>query len=77
MILRFKLKALCKASLSYTSNPFCSGYFENMVLLFAQVGLDCDPPIFGFLPHLEWQALTTMPSFFLLRWGLENFFFFA
>jgi hypothetical protein len=36
--------------LSIAFSPFCSGYFENSVLLFSQAGLDLDPPILYFLP---------------------------
>jgi hypothetical protein len=35
--------------LRYNHSPFCSGYFGHRVLLFAQVSLDPDPPILGFL----------------------------
>jgi hypothetical protein len=31
--------------LSYTSSPFHSGYFRDMVSLFAWADLDCNPPI--------------------------------
>jgi hypothetical protein len=50
--------------LSHSSSPFCSGYFGDRVLLFAQTGLDCDPPILGFPQLLEWQVHATTPSFF-------------
>jgi hypothetical protein len=30
--------------------PFCSGYFGDMVLLFAQASLDSDPTILHFPP---------------------------
>jgi hypothetical protein len=39
-------------SLSHSTNPFCSGYSGDMVLLFAQAGLGCDSPILGFLQLL-------------------------
>jgi hypothetical protein len=35
--------------LSHASSPFCSSYFGDRVSLFAQVGLDSDPPILWFL----------------------------
>jgi hypothetical protein len=35
-------------NLSHTSNPFCSGYFGDSGLDFAQAGLDRDPPILDF-----------------------------
>jgi hypothetical protein len=60
--------------LSHTSGLFCSGYFGDRVSLLAQVSLDRDPPILCFLLLLGWQAQTTTPSFFLLRWGLAIFF---
>jgi hypothetical protein len=34
--------------LSHVSSSFCSGYFEDRVLLFAQAGLDLDPHILSF-----------------------------
>jgi hypothetical protein len=36
---------------------------------FVQAHLDHNPILY-FLLLWEWQACTTMPSFFLLRWGL-------
>jgi hypothetical protein len=50
--------------------PFFSGY--SRVLLFAQVGLDCNPSILHFPPSLGWQAHVTSPIFFPLRWGVTN-----
>jgi hypothetical protein len=35
--------------LNHASSPFCSGYFGDRVSLFAQAGLDLDPPVFHFL----------------------------
>jgi hypothetical protein len=35
--------------LSYTSSPFCSGYFGDRVSFFAQTCLGCHLPILGFL----------------------------
>jgi hypothetical protein len=60
--------------LSHTSSVFLLWYFGDRVLLFAQVSLDHDPPILLIPLLLGWQACTTMPSFFLLRWCLTNFF---
>jgi hypothetical protein len=36
-------------SLSLTASAFCSGYFGGRVLLFAQVSMNCYPPILDFL----------------------------
>jgi hypothetical protein len=47
-LLGFELRASCL--LGHTSSPFCSGYFGDKVLLFAQATLDCDLPILHFLP---------------------------
>jgi hypothetical protein len=46
--------------LSHTSSPFCSGYFRDRVLLFAQADLDHDLPIFLSL------------FFFLWYWSLNS-----
>jgi hypothetical protein len=35
--------------LIHASNILCSGYFRDRVLLFAQAGLDCSPPILHLL----------------------------
>jgi hypothetical protein len=35
--------------LSYVSIPLCSGYFGERISLFAQAGLNHDPPILSFL----------------------------
>jgi hypothetical protein len=35
------------------SSPFCCGYFEDKVLLFAQAILVLESPILCFLPSLE------------------------
>jgi hypothetical protein len=35
---------------SHASSPFCSGYFGDGVLLFAQASLDHDPTILCFPP---------------------------
>jgi hypothetical protein len=59
--------------LRYNHSPFCSGYFGHRVLLFAQVSLDPDPPILGFLLLPGWQAHASMPSFWLTQ-GLSNFY---
>jgi hypothetical protein len=56
--------------LSHASNPFCSGYFGNSVLLFAQASLDHDPIFPGM------TGVHTMPSYFLLRWGVLQAFSF-
>jgi hypothetical protein len=56
------------------SSPFCSEYFRDSVLLFAQAPLDHSPPILSFQWSLEWQACTTTPSIFPLRQGLLMFF---
>jgi hypothetical protein len=61
-------------STAWAMPPISSGYFGDRVLVFAQAGLDCSPPALHFLPSPGWQAHATTPSFFLLRWGLENFF---
>jgi hypothetical protein len=55
--------------------PFLLCLFQRYGLTFAQASLDCDCPILCFLPLLGWQVCTTIPSFFLLRWDLTNFFF--
>jgi hypothetical protein len=46
----------------------------DMVLLFAQAGLDHDLPNLNIPLYLQWQMCTTRPSFFPLRWRLANFF---
>jgi hypothetical protein len=47
----FALAAWALCGLSYTSRPFCSGYFgDGGVSLFAQTSLDCDPPILSYPP---------------------------
>jgi hypothetical protein len=59
--------------LRHTFNPFCSGYFGDRVSLFSgQPG----PWTYHFCfpPQQWWQAYTTTPRFFLLRWGLRNVF---
>jgi hypothetical protein len=61
--------------LSHSSSHFCPGYFGDRFLLFAHVGLDPDPPTLLFPPSLGWQAHTTTPSFFLLRWDFTNLFY--
>jgi hypothetical protein len=58
--------------LNHPSSPFCSGYFRDRVSIFALVGLE--PLSSYFMFPLGWQVDTTMPSFFLLRWGLMNSF---
>jgi hypothetical protein len=71
-----ELRVLCLLSRHSTSpfaQSFCSHYCEIRVSLFAQIGLNLSPPILGFPPLLEWQAHTTTPSFFPLRWGFANF----
>jgi hypothetical protein len=35
-------------NLSYASSPFCSGYFGDRILLFAQVVLNGDPLVLSF-----------------------------
>jgi hypothetical protein len=54
--------------LNHTSNSFfSSGYFGDMVSLFAQASLDRDPPILGFPMSLVWEEHCTTSSFFPLR----------
>jgi hypothetical protein len=61
--------------LSFISSPFGSGYFGDGLLVFAQMDLNSDPPVFwSFLPWLGWQVCVTMPSFFPLRWNIANFY---
>jgi hypothetical protein len=48
--------------LSHAYSPFCSGYFGDRVLLFAQASLDCDPPILAVAEMTG--AYHIMPSFF-------------
>jgi hypothetical protein len=52
---------------------FHSGYFEDRVLIFAQVSWI--EILFYTSQSLQWQAPATMPSTFPLRWGPSNFFF--
>jgi hypothetical protein len=60
--------------LNHTSSSFCFGYFEERILLFAQTGLDHNPPIFCFPPSLRWHMHATVPNFFPMSWGLTSFF---
>jgi hypothetical protein len=60
--------------LSYAFSSFCCDYFGDRVSLFIQAGLYSNPPVLPFLSLLGWQASTTRPSFFPLRWNLTNFF---
>jgi hypothetical protein len=57
---------------SHPSSPLV--ILEMGVYLCAQADLDCDPAIFSFLLLLGRQGLTTLPSFFPLRWVLTNIF---
>jgi hypothetical protein len=59
--------------LSHACSPCCSGYFGDRILLFAQAGLDHNPPILLFLPSLGWQLWTTMPFFFCWDGISQNF----
>jgi hypothetical protein len=43
-----ELRALCFLPLGPASSPFCSGYFGDRILLFAQDNLDHEFPILGF-----------------------------
>jgi hypothetical protein len=54
LVLGFELRALHLQGrcLSHASSPVCSGYFGDKFLLFAQTGLDCNPPILCFLASL-------------------------
>jgi hypothetical protein len=49
--------------LSNTTGPFCSGYFGNMVLIFAQAGLGYDSSILNFPLLLECRHITPHPAF--------------
>jgi hypothetical protein len=73
----FELWALCFLGsplwLEPCLQPFCSGYFGDRVSLFCPASLDWEPPVLYFSPLLGWQAHATISSFFLLRWGFENF----
>jgi heterodisulfide reductase subunit B len=62
--------------LSHTACPFCSGYFEDRVSLFAKVGLDFDLPIIK-LP--AFAGMTTVHHYTQLvsvemGWALTDFF---
>jgi hypothetical protein len=59
-----------------TPLAFVSVCFWDRVLFFAHNILYQDPPILGFPSSLGWQACTTMPSFFLLKWKSPELFFF-
>jgi hypothetical protein len=39
--------------INFISRPFCSGYFGDMVSLFAQTGLNHNPPILSFVLSLK------------------------
>jgi hypothetical protein len=57
VVLGFELRALHLLSvvvLNHTSSPFCSGYFGDKVIFFAQGSLDYDPPSLHFLLKLGW-----------------------
>jgi hypothetical protein len=34
--------------LSHDVSPYCSGYFGDVILLFAKLSLDSAPPVLGF-----------------------------
>jgi hypothetical protein len=63
--------------LNHISSLFCSVFFGGSVLPFAQANLDHDPPILGF--HCSWDDRCAPPHsvYFLLKWGLMNFFAWA
>jgi hypothetical protein len=71
MILEFELSFMLANQalyhLSHTSSPFCSDYFGDGVLLFAQTSLDYDPHILCFLLGGQTCASQT----FFARVGLE------
>jgi hypothetical protein len=53
---------------------FCSVYFGDRVLLFVQAGLDYDPILYTSCRRWD-DVIHHHPTFFfLLRWGLLNFF---
>jgi hypothetical protein len=61
--------------LSHTSNPFCSGYFGDEVLLFAWAGLDFDPPIFMLRLSLGKQTgMHHHAQLFSIEMGSHKFF---
>jgi hypothetical protein len=49
----FSLARKALYSLSYTSTPFCFGYFWDRVSLFAQASLDHEPPIYASCYHWD------------------------
>jgi hypothetical protein len=60
--------------LSRASNHFCSGYFGDRVLLFAQSDQDHDPCILSLPLSLGWQADITTPGYFQIRRDFASFF---
>jgi hypothetical protein len=67
-----RARITCVSHLLQPASSFCSGYFGDSVLPFAQASL-AHPSILCFPLLLEWQVCAPTPSFFLLRWGLTNF----
>jgi hypothetical protein len=53
---------------------FCSGHFQERILLFIQACLDHDLPILCFMQWLGWQAYASMSSFFSIEMGSHKFF---
>jgi hypothetical protein len=51
-------------------SPFNSGYFGDRVLIYAQVGLDDNPPIYVF--RSSWGDKYVSPQKFV-RWVLKTF----
>jgi hypothetical protein len=76
-VLGFELKASCLLPGTLLLEPCISSsmlwLFWGQGLAFCHASLDHDPPILCFLPSLGCQVYITMPSFFLLTWGLPNF----
>jgi hypothetical protein len=69
--------------LSNASNPFCSGYFWDRVLLFAWASLDYVPPIYAYwsswddkctplCPAIGWEGGLTMPPGLALNYNPPN-----
>jgi hypothetical protein len=59
IIMFFNFTGVWSWGLTHTFSPFCSSCFGDMVSLFVQAGLNCDPPIYT--SHSSWDDRCAPP----------------